>query len=82
MGFKENLREDVFKAVKKSKKSGIKVIMITGDSKWTAQNVAQKCGILDNEIQPGSILECKDFMNRFHIIILKLSLIKHFLFYF
>ncbi len=40
-------REEVFKAVKDAKSSGIKTIMITGDHKTTAAAIAKEIGIMD-----------------------------------
>ena len=45
VGIEDAPREEVFEAIRQSKKSGIKVIMITGDSLETATSVAKQVGI-------------------------------------
>jgi len=56
-GMKDGLRPEVIEAVKKTKLAGVKVIMITGDHKITAQAVAREAGIF---IEGDSILTGKD----------------------
>lgn len=42
-------REEAYEAIKHAKKSGIRVIMVTGDHKSTAISIARKLGIVDPE---------------------------------
>ena len=44
-GIMDIVREAVPRAVEKCKKAGIKVRMVTGDNKITAEAIAKKCGI-------------------------------------
>lgn len=44
-------REEVFEALKKCKKAGMKAIMITGDHKDTAYAIAKELGMVDNYSQ-------------------------------
>lgn len=53
-------REEVYEAVQQAKKSGIRVIMITGDHKVTALSIAHKLKIIgdeDNTVLTGQDLE-------------------------
>lgn len=62
-GIMDILREDVYSSVLKCQKAGIKVRMITGDSKLTAVAIAKKCGILNpEESLIGKVMEGKEFM--------------------
>ena len=45
----DRLRRDAAQSVAEAKSAGIRVVMITGDSKDTAEAVARACGILDGE---------------------------------
>jgi Ca2+-transporting ATPase len=45
VGIEDAPREEVFEAIIQTKKSGIKVVMITGDSKDTAVSIASQVGI-------------------------------------
>lgn len=45
VGIKDALRKEVKSAVDKCKQAGIKVRMVTGDFKLTAQAIALECGI-------------------------------------
>lgn len=47
VGIKDPLREEVSPAIETCKTAGIRVIMITGDSKITAKTIASECGILE-----------------------------------
>jgi P-type Ca2+ transporter type 2C len=49
LGILDPVRDDVYEAVIKTKKAGIKVIMATGDHKETAIAVARKVGIIDED---------------------------------
>lgn len=44
-------RPEVYEAVKKAHKAGIKIIMVTGDGGLTAKSVAQKIGIVSDKAQ-------------------------------
>ena len=46
---KDELRNEAKKGVNLIKSASIKVVMITGDAKETAKNIATEVGILDNE---------------------------------
>jgi Ca2+ transporting ATPase len=50
VGIKDPLKEGVLEAVSNCKKSGISVIMVTGDNIVTARAIAKECGIV-NETQ-------------------------------
>jgi len=45
LGIKDTLRPEAEHAIKKAQSAGIKVVMITGDHKITAQAIAQEAGI-------------------------------------
>ena len=47
VGIKDPLKEGVLNAVTNCKKSGITVIMVTGDNIITARAIANECGIID-----------------------------------
>jgi magnesium-transporting ATPase (P-type) len=47
VGIKDPLRKDVDKSVEKLTRAGVKVRMVTGDNKDTAQQIAKDCNILD-----------------------------------
>ncbi len=49
IGFSDPIREGVQRAVKEARAAGIRVIMLTGDQKATAQAVAHRAGI-DHEV--------------------------------
>ncbi len=57
IALKDPVRKEVKDAISICQKSGIKVIIITGDHKLTAKNVAKEIGIKNNE---DNILEGKD----------------------
>lgn len=48
VGMTDPLRREIPEAIAKCKTAGIKVIMITGDYSFTAEAVARKAGIIDN----------------------------------
>lgn len=47
VGIMDPLRPEVTPAIVRCKTAGVRVIMITGDSKITAQRIASDCGILE-----------------------------------
>ncbi|OHE77400.1 MAG: hypothetical protein A3F67_02725 [Verrucomicrobia bacterium RIFCSPHIGHO2_12_FULL_41_10] len=48
LGMKDALRSEVAKAIQKTTSAGIRVVMITGDHKITAEAIAQEAGIYHN----------------------------------
>ena len=62
-GITDVLRDGVENAVKQCQKAGIRVRMVTGDSKLTAVAIAKQCGILDpNDNSKARVMEGKEFM--------------------
>lgn len=59
VAIEDPIREDVYKAIEDCQSSGIRVIMITGDHKSTAQSIAQRLKLVkDNQIvMEGAELE-------------------------
>lgn len=49
VGFQDPLRPDVATSIQRATDAGIKVIMITGDHKLTAETIAREAGILHHE---------------------------------
>ena len=49
VGMEDPPREGVAESVKKLRKGGVKVFMVTGDSKETALTIAERCGIFGSE---------------------------------
>lgn len=45
LGIKDTIRSEAANAIKKAESAGIKVVMITGDHKMTAQAIAEEAGI-------------------------------------
>ncbi len=58
-------REEVFSAIQECKSAGIKVIMITGDHPSTAQNIARKLGIIEDDKQ--AVMNGKDMSDYQHL---------------
>ena len=54
VGIRDPPREEVPEAIHTCKTAGIRVIMITGDSKVTAQTIAKEVGILDERVEGRS----------------------------
>ncbi|MFA7193454.1 MAG: HAD-IC family P-type ATPase [Candidatus Paceibacterota bacterium] len=48
IGMKDTIRPEVFESMKRAKQAGIKVVMITGDHKITAQAIAKEAGIFSD----------------------------------
>ena len=68
MGFKDPLRPAVSKTIHQCKGAGIKIRMVTGDNKITANAIASECGILgENSI----VMEGDDFMKQIGGIVCK-----------
>lgn len=62
-GITDVLRSGVKAAVLQCQRAGIRVRMITGDSRLTATAVAKKCGILDADLaDENAVMEGKQFM--------------------
>jgi len=57
ISLKDPIRKDVKKTISICQKSGIRIIIITGDHKLTAKNIAQEVGL---KIKEENILEGKD----------------------
>lgn len=49
IGMEDPPRVGVADAVRQLRRGGVKVMMVTGDSKETALNIARRCGIIGNE---------------------------------
>ncbi|MEK7555287.1 MAG: HAD-IC family P-type ATPase [Patescibacteria group bacterium] len=58
-GMKDGLKEEAKKAIKQAQEAGIRIIMITGDHKITAQVIAKEAGIFkdNDEVLTGKDLE-------------------------
>jgi Ca2+ transporting ATPase len=63
LGIKDIIRPEVPDAVAQCKLAGVRVRMVTGDNKVTAQAIAKECGIIteDLEVKEYTILEGKEF---------------------
>lgn len=56
IGLEDPPREGVVESVNQLKGGGVKVIMVTGDSKETAIAIARRCGILGGGKPPFSAI--------------------------
>ena len=54
---KDTLREEVPGAIRDCNKGGIRVIMVTGDNKVTAEVLAKECGIIPEGNDPYIVIE-------------------------
>ncbi len=59
VAFSDPIREDVRDSINVAKKAGVRVVMITGDHRYTAKHVAENVGILGQD-QDERIIEGKD----------------------
>jgi Ca2+-transporting ATPase len=48
VGIKDPIRNEVVESIEMCKTAGIRVIMITGDSKYTGEAIAKECGIIED----------------------------------
>jgi Ca2+-transporting ATPase len=62
VGIIDPVREDAREAIKAAQKAGIKVVMITGDQKATAEAVAKELGILRPRIRKGKVGDAEAIM--------------------
>ncbi|EAR94179.2 calcium-translocating P-type ATPase, PMCA-type protein (macronuclear) [Tetrahymena thermophila SB210] len=62
LGIEDVLRPEVPLAVAKCKQAKIHVRMVTGDNKITARAIANKCGIIQEELGLDLVLEGKEFI--------------------
>ena len=56
--FKDRIRKEVKKAVSEIKGAGVSIVMITGDSRETAEAIAKECGII-SPYSRGTVLEAE-----------------------
>ncbi len=49
VGIRDEIREESYTAVKNAMKSGIQVVMITGDRKGTAEAISREIGLVDSD---------------------------------
>ena len=61
IGVRDTLRPGVIEAVQKCKLAGLKVRMVTGDNKVTAESIAKECGIIDSNDPNSLVLEGNEF---------------------
>ncbi len=60
IGLLDPPRPDVAESIQKCQDAGIRVIMVTGDQKLTAANIAEEVGLTDdarNDAHPGTVLD-------------------------
>lgn len=60
-GIEDPPREESKEAIANCKKAGIRVIMVTGDNKITAENIAKQVGIIGDGGQ-GKVMEASEFI--------------------
>lgn len=61
-GIEDPPRPESKGAIADCKKAGIHLIMVTGDNKITASNIAQQVGIISETGQGGKIMEATEFI--------------------
>ncbi len=54
---KDKIRKEVPKAIKEVREAGVHVVMITGDSRLTAEAIAKECGIISPYTKENIVLE-------------------------
>lgn len=57
VAFRDPLRPSAARAVSECRRSGIRVVMVTGDHAVTAQSVAREVGLEDGRVVTGAVLE-------------------------
>ena len=63
LGIQDTIRPEVPNAVRKCEAAGIKVRMVTGDNKLTAEAIAKSCGIY-NESRGDIVMEGVEFITK------------------
>jgi len=64
VGIEDPVRDEVPDAIRKCKKAGITVRMVTGDNINTARSIARKCGILSDDDPHDLVIEGREFNAR------------------
>lgn len=54
---KDKIRKEVPRAIRQVKEAGVQVVMITGDSRLTAEAIAKECGIISPYSKENVVLE-------------------------
>ena len=63
-GIRDALRKGVAESVLNCQKAGIRVIMVTGDNKLTAEAIAKECNIIHSGIANPLVIEGPEFIRR------------------
>lgn len=63
-GLEDPVRQQVPNSIRDCNRAGINVLMVTGDNKLTASNIASQCGILNDARGDESVVEGPDFRKR------------------
>ena len=64
LGIKDVLRQEVPRAIRKCKKAGVRVRMVTGDNLLTARAIAIECGIIDPNNKSSIVMNGADFIEK------------------
>ena len=72
LGIKDILRQEVPRAISLCRLAGIKVRMVTGDTKLTAKAIAKECGIIEQGNENSLVMEGSEFIQRIGGVICKL----------